>query len=432
MIIGLIGPPESVDVISKLIKKIDDTITINCYVKETIRQLIDVIEPCEQECDAIIFTGCAVSNYIAEQHAISKPYTFIGRSICSVVAAFVKMLQQDMALDAFSIDIVETQVVEDLLDAFSINAQSIYSSSFQHGVDEKEYIKWHMQLQDEKKTNIALTSLVAVYKQLKEKGYHVLYLAPTLNLVRESLNKIKKECALSRAEYSMVSVELFKLKNIYSDKNNYYNDMIKKTKVEKYLIEYIKTVQGAMFPFGRDEYIVFSNSGVVKIEQNYNNLFELQKQIKKNGFNLFVGVGIGITAYKAELNARKAMEYSIESEQQEIFQIDENHVLESYSEDTAKLKYCKITSNPQIQSLSENIGLSVDSILKIISISQVRQSYTYDANELADCLNITIRSARRIMNKIISAGYGTITAKEISAKGGRPKSLVEFDFKLQQ
>ena len=52
----------------------------------------------------------------------------------------------------------------------------------------------------------------------------------------------------------------------------------------------------------------------------------------------------------------------------------------------------------------------------------------FDAHELADCLEVTVRSARRIMNKIMDAGLGKVYAKETTPTGGRPKNLVEILF----
>ncbi|MFR3412408.1 MAG: hypothetical protein ACLTS1_07730 [Coprococcus sp.] len=49
---------------------------------------------------------------------------------------------------------------------------------------------------------------------------------------------------------------------------------------------------------------------------------------------------------------------------------------------------------------------------------------------MAECLGITVRSARRIMNKIMEAGYGKVYAKKTAAAGGRPKALVEILFKI--
>ena len=51
------------------------------------------------------------------------------------------MQKSNIELDAFSIDIVEKQVIEDLLDAFDILARNIYSCPFQAGVEEEQYVE---------------------------------------------------------------------------------------------------------------------------------------------------------------------------------------------------------------------------------------------------------------------------------------------------
>ena len=83
--------------------------------------------------------------------------------------------------------------------------------------------------------------------------------------------------------------------------------MINKSKVDKIIVEYVRSIQGSIFNFGRDEYIVFSHKGAIDNEENYNKLFKLQKEVKLNGFSLGVGIGIGTTAYQAETNGYKAL-----------------------------------------------------------------------------------------------------------------------------
>ena len=95
-----------------------------------------------------------------------------------------------------------------------------------------------------------------------------------------------------------------------------------------------------------------------------------------------------------------------------------------------QLEYQLISSDPKLRKISEKTGLSTTSILKIIAIADVRKSYIFDAHQLAECLGITVRSARRIMNKIMEAGYGKVYAKKTAAAGGRPKALVEILFKI--
>ncbi len=63
-----------------------------------------------------------------------------------------------------------------------------------------------------------------------------------------------------------------------------------------------------------------------------------------------------------------------------------------------------------------------------MALNETRKSSVYDSKELADLLDLSERSARRILQKIISANLGQVLAKETSNGKGRPKSLIEILF----
>ncbi|MFR3752933.1 MAG: hypothetical protein ACLTW9_12815 [Enterocloster sp.] len=46
-------------------------------------------------------------------------------------------------IDTFSIDVVEKQIIEDILDAFHIQPRNIYTRPLLAGVAEEEYVAWH-------------------------------------------------------------------------------------------------------------------------------------------------------------------------------------------------------------------------------------------------------------------------------------------------
>ena len=427
MKIGIVGPGSSCRVIEKNIKEIDQNINVKSYPSEQVNTSDQAAAKCNEECDALIFTGCAIERFVLDHIELTKPYTTIEKSIISVANAFMEMQKHGMELDAFSIDVVENQVIEDLLDAFHIQAKNIYHSSFQPEVPEADYVKWHEKLQEEGKTNVALTSFAWVYNTILKDGYYAIYLGPTRAMVRLALERIKKEYALNKAEYSKIAVEIIQITNYENLQENYYRSMMDKAELEKSIIQYAKSVQGSVFSYGRNEYIIFTNSGVVL--QNQNRLLTMQKNVEKLGIKLNVGIGKGITAYKADMNARKALNYSLKKGKMEIYQIDENDMIEGPLGKERILKYELISSDPKIQKIAEDTGLSVNSILKIIAIAETRKSYVFDAQDLAECLEVTVRSARRIMNKIMESGYGKVYAKETAASGGRPKKLIEILFK---
>ena len=74
----------------------------------------------------------------------------------------------------------------------------------------------------------------------------------------------KKGWALAQAEYSQIAVELIQMSNFPEKEDQYYSAMASKAEFEVELIRYVRGIQGSVFPFGRDEYVIYANSGVVK------------------------------------------------------------------------------------------------------------------------------------------------------------------------
>ena len=221
------------------------------------------------------------------------------------------------------------------------------------------------------------------------------------------------------------------MSNFPEKEDQYYSAMASKAEFEVELIRYVRGIQGSVFPFGRDEYVIYANSGVVKGKKNHKDLRILQREGKNLGLVVNAGLGMGLTAYQAEMHARKALEYSLGKGEGGIFQIDEEEKIQGPLGLEQQLQYSMISFDPKIQTISEKTGLSMESILKIQAIADVRKSYVFDASELAECLGITVRSARRILSKIEAAGLGTVCARESAAKGGRPRALVELNFGLR-
>lgn len=429
MKIGVIGPRSSCSMVEKSLYDIDPALSVRCYVRERANQCYEVMEQCEKECDAILFTGCAIESFINEKCVIRKPHTSVERSALAVSGAFLEMQTQNIELDAFSIDIVEKQVIEDLLDAFHILARNIYSSSFQPGVEEEEYVEWHISLQREGKTKVALTSLVWVYRTLQEQGYPAIYLGPTRARVRLALERLQNECALNKAVYAQIAAEVLHLVNDEHSLDHYYSSMIRRAEIEQEIVRYVEGIQGAVFAFGRKEYIVFSNVGSLQEKRSQQALLRLQRSVAEKGVRMDAGMGMGVTANQAEMNAREALSYTLKRDRQEIFWIDQDRTLQGPMGLEALLRYELISSDPHVLELARKTGLSVASVQKVIAVAEARQSYVFDAHELAQCLDITVRSARRVINRIMDACLGQVYARESTANGGRPRVRIELSFR---
>ena len=428
MKVGIIGPSDSGYKIKQYINEVDKDLDVILYIREKAVEALEVIESCEDECDAIIFTGCGVAEAVKSKYDVKKPHSFVSRGGTSITKAFWEIRNANMSLERFSIDVVENEILEDILKEIEINSKEVFSLPFSNEIDEMEYAKWHIDLYRKNKIDVMLTGFANVYNELKKDGYPVFRLEATRPLIKVCYEKIKSKYALNKAQNSQIGVEILSLIDYKGSNDNYYSNMIKKSDLDKVIVEYVRSIQGSLFNFGRDEYIIFAHRGAIDDEVNYNKLFTLQKDIKNRGFSLGVGIGIGNTAYQAETNGYKALKRCLDSKDSEIYLIDENDIIRGPLGTNNELSYSLVTSDEYLMEISQKTSLSCESISKIIAISETRQSKVYDTKELADYLDISDRSARRILNKIVEADLGRVYAKETSKGGGRPKNLIEILF----
>ncbi|MDK2562386.1 transcriptional regulator [Romboutsia sedimentorum] len=428
MIIGVVGPIDSSKKIKEDLKKVNPDLEIKQYIREKVIDAIEVIEDCEKECDGIILTGCGVDEAIKSKYKIKKPYTFVSRGDSSILKAFWNIRNSNIDLDKFSIDVVNEDMVDEVIEEIGINPKKIYYLPFLKNIDEADYIKWHMDLFEKKEINLMITGFEAVYNELKRLGYPVFKLEPTKSLVKYCYKKIMTQHAFNNAECSKLAVEILNISDYDEDINNYYSNMIKKSDINKVIVEYVRSIDGALFPFGRNKFIVFINKGAINNEENYNKLHNLKKHIKSIGFTLNIGIGLGKTAYEAESNAHKALKESNNSKGRDIFLVDEKNNLTGPLGNENEISYSIINNDENTINISQKTSLSCEYVNKIMSINKSRQSSVYDSKELAGYLDISERSARRILQKIMDADLARVYGKESSRNGGRPKSLIEILF----
>ena len=428
MVIGIIGPLFSSTKIKDCLKEIDPRMEIKIYNREKVDDTLEVINDCENECDAIMFTGCAVSEYVKDNYNIKKPYDFVSRGGTSIVKALWEIKSDNANFDKISIDVIENEVLEDIIKEFSIEPTNLYSNPFTKQTNEAQAIMWHEELYNQGKTDVMITGFSDVYSELKKKGYPVYRLEPTIPLIKVAYKELKSKYALNKAQYSQIAVEIISFTDNKNDIEYYNSNMIKKSDMDRYIINYVRSIQGSLFPFGRNEYIIFANKGAIYDKENYNKLLELSKDIKHIGFSLNIGLGIGTTSYQAETNARKALLKSIDSKSSHIYMVDEDDTMIGPLGEEKSLNYSLKVSDEKLIHISESTGLSCESIVKIMALNETRKSNIYDSKELADLLDLSERSARRILQKIVSSNLGRVIAKETSNGKGRPKNLTEILF----
>lgn len=141
------------------------------------------------------------------------------------------------------------------------------------------------------------------------------------------------------------------------------------------------------------------------------------------GFKVLVGLGSGSNFYLAKLNALKAAEIS-GSKSGAVFYINESDLIIGPLSPRAKDEL-RAAPTPQLLDWSRKLSVDHINLQKIISYTKIRQSTKISAYELAGFLDVTVRSANRLLNKMEQRGGAHSYSENI--RGGRGRPMKYYD-----
>ena len=426
---GSIGPELSGKQIQAHLRAISPETETILYPRETTAGALEVIDQCEAECTAVLFTGVAVCSSVIQRHTMIRAYEYVTKDAYSLMNTLRQMERQGLALDEFSIDAVEPHVVEDAFSECGITPRHIRYLPIGSS-EEQSYIQWHQALWDRGESKAILTGFVWVYHHFRDKGYPVFYLSGSRFTVREAFNRLVTRLELKEAHSAQIVVEIIELDNVSESAGSYYSDRLRTCQCESLITEYCRQMEASFFRSGQNRYIIFANRGGVKREENYQWLYDLQSRILKTGLHPNMGIGFGSTAYQSEIHASKALNHAKAAKGSFIYLVDENGALAGPLGSESAISYDLISRDDQVEQIARETGMSGAYIAKLMALIQLRGDAEFDVKELADCLNITVRSAHRIIRKLLEQGYASVCGKE-SSGAGRPKTLVRLHFHRQ-
>ncbi len=425
--IGVIGPRDSFVKIKKAVGDYYQGIELIPYIREYVNESIDAFEAAERCCDGMIFTGVGVEGYIREHREIHTPYVTIPRGGYSIMSTIWAMSNDRVNYERLSIDVVDDQILQEVIDEFDIQFTALYTMPYQVVLEESEYADHHRDLFRDRKIDAIITGFGSVYTALKEEGLPVYRLYPNTILVRQNLETLIHHIKSTEMRSAGIAIQIVRLKGMTHDSLCKYDDLKKRGEFYLRIVDYVREVQGSLFAFGREEMIIFTTRGELESQMNRAMFRGLVAWGRQHNTNFYSGIGYGSTAYEAERAARKALEHAKRLTASGAFIVDNGEIIGPIDE-MDELKYQLKVDDKRILTISERTGIDASYITKLQAIIEKNGKKEYDSLDLADILGVGERTARRLIKKILDAGYGVVAAKESASRRGRPRTIVRIEF----
>lgn len=399
MNILIIGTKESLDKSKNIIADfniktqeivIDDTTLISKRIKEIPTSI-----------DGIFATGIGVYYELYKNFDLKVPINYAHRGVVSLSKAFFSYLKSKKKFKRPAFDVIDKYIVDDLIEEYGLNFENYYVLKNKPKYDESFYLSSFIRLFKEGKIDCVFTAFGYCYEILKKLEIPVFRLNISSFDIKRDVHNLISQIKNQDAMYKTFLIHNFKGED--SDLN------------QRIIEEYNKLVDGVLFDQDGDR-IVISNKGYDK-EDMFKNISSF---LRNNDTDLGLSLATGESINKAIENSQKAKKI-----------LDENYRI-CYFDGEAIEKYdigknTRVGFSFDLEKISNESEILAKHIFKIASLVASKKDPIFTSKDLASDLNLTRRSANRIMDKLVKSGY----ARKLKANGqssGRPQKRIEILF----
>lgn len=428
--VAVIGPEDLVNKTLEEGDKYRDLVLVP-YTYTSERETINIVNKCSMEADLILFTG-PIPYYIAsDANEIGIPMLYISYS----GTAFYRTLFSNMEtlklgtkdVLSFSVDTIHKEDVEEMLDELGIEKYDIYVKDYEEYITSEEIVEYHHKLYLNKKIDFSITCLTSAFEKLVDLGIPCCRIIPTNQAIRQTLELASLEAqnlVARKAQLCAGVVKILNWNNLDSYSPSEYEQQRMKLTMSESFINFCEKLKASMKFVNEDEYRFYATRGAVEsATDNYKFMPLIQEVNDRLPFTVCIGLGYGYSANESEKNSSEALKYAISYNKNSCYVVMEDGKVKGPLEQGKSIEFYSKAEENEIIRLSEKSNISVVTLSKVAGIMKSLNKEVITANEIADTLNITLRSARRILASLEEAGIAIAVGEEQPAGRGRPRQI---------
>lgn len=401
--VAIVSPSRSLEPISKVIEEHDFGCEFHKYIYNELSDIDWIYSDCKDSCDVIFFSGELGYHYIKNRFPdIQIPCSFTAygpKDILSILLNF-RMEHPEIPLNRIFVDFLTP------LNNFMDMHRYIKSEYMPYFFEDDTYDYAHItsrtkQLWDDGKIDIVISRSINNLPRLEE--MHIPYLAvfPSEEMILESIETALNDLRLNQIEPMEHVVIIIRLpfgENCPQEEREY-----RKATLYKFLVDFRReTPYTFSISIGTNQFELLSQQSPQSVSpRNMRNLIlRLQESLD---FPFRVGIGMHTNEDRCHYLAERALLEAARHGANDGFYVggdDEtltgplsSSVLPTYS-----------YANEKAIALGRKIGISEANLLKLVGLFQSDPNALLSAASISQLLNITPRSASRILLKLNELG----------------------------
>ncbi|MCG3089524.1 HTH domain-containing protein [Sporosarcina cyprini] len=409
--IAMIGSKDFCERTARLLDPNSD-ISLVSYIYEHPKEAKSII-PTLTPCDAILFSGSLPYHVsLDELEKLQIPAVYLKQNETAIAMTLLYLsTTRHVQLDAISIDIREpihmTHVLNDL-------GQTV-TMPYIHPIHPEETIEtitdFHLSLYRDGKTVMAVTSIHAIYERLVEQQVPAMKMIDPESNILQTLEEAKQKALYVRSKSSQIAVGLIRPLTMLNS-------------AEEEAAELAGLLHGHAIASENGHSVFTTLGNIDKVVSTT----AFQKLFQRLSSKAHLAFGAGESTIEASQHAEQAL--SLSRRPDEFYVLDGSKQLRGPLPDHMDDRIDMQVQNPIMQEMAEKTKLSPANLSKVMQFGKFRNAKQFSANDLALYMNVTRRTAERIIKKMSECGYIKIAGEEMTYKQGRPRALYELNFPL--
>lgn len=422
------GADDSLEIIQSVLPDFPE---IEClpivYWKE--EDIVDLLLPHVDEVDMWLFSGKVPYALAKATERVQVPMAYVPHIGASLYRTLLHLSHEiGIQVNEVSFDTFSSDELEHFLQEAGIADGYSWLRHYEGAISATELADYHESLWREKKTKAAVTCLRTADLELKKRGVPSYRVLPTRAGVLSVLHMLLRTNEMLHFKDSQIAVQMMEIDPFRElaggtfSTDEWQNAEIKT--MEK-LLRYTKYLQGSLKTAGPGRYVIFTTRGrLQEVTHDYKTIPDLEGMFGIRADLVTCGIGIGKTAYEAEIHGGTALLHAKErgTGNWMVFFDDKSVVGPLGRDEQIAYRY----SSQQLQEVSRQTSLSVATLSKLDSILKKRGTAMINAHELAQHMQILPRSARRILIELESKGIAEVVGEESPNPRGRPRKVYKI------
>ncbi len=392
----------------------------------------ELLEGRQREFDAVIFAGAASFHYTESRLRQETVWLYLPREGSAIYRALLLALKQGMDITRLSFDTYERNMVLEAYGELGYDEERLHLYCFSGNSRSPDYNKlaldFHRECLRKKLVSGCITRLNTVAGAMEQAKMPYIFAHPTINTIREQIEFAQKLMLAKESadgQFVVLSLELGFPPEFTAMVSTDYAFVMSRMQIASQIYRYADLISGSVVEQGARNYLIFSTKEIFEAHTNFfRSLPLLDWLVKACAHRISIGVGYGKTVADAHRGATKSL-YTCQRENRScaVLRFTDGSFLTM--EPSSAKKADHDAALDQWQQVAAATGLSTGTVAQIAAFTDRIHTDCFTAEELSQALEISRRSADRLLEKLETAGYACVMGREVSGRKGRPARIVQ-------